>query len=293
MRLRSPLAGQADAQRWRRAQRASRRWGLWGLGLGAALAAVMQAPAQWLADAINRASGQHLLLAEAQGSIWNGSAMLVLTGGPGSHDASLLPGRLHWQARPDWQGLRLIATQDCCLQAPLQAHLQPAWSGFTLRVGPQGAPTPAAPPALWGQWPAAWLAGLGTPWNTLQLGGQLQWSGQDLAVQVRGDQVQMQGQLMLTLQGASSRLSALPQLGSYRLTVSGPGPAGTPAMPGSSLRLDTLDGALQLSGTGQWQGARLRFRGQAQAAPGQEAALSNLLNIIGRRQGELSVISIG
>ena len=62
---------------------------------------------------------------------------------------------------------------------------------------------------------------------------------------------------------------------------------------GAQLNLQTLDGALRLTGDGQWTGARLRFRGQATAAPGQESALASLLNIIGRRQGALSVISIG
>jgi general secretion pathway protein N len=37
----------------------------------------------------------------------------------------------------------------------------------------------------------------------------------------------------------------------------------------------------------------MRFRGEARAAEGQEAALANLLNIIGRRQGATSLISIG
>jgi general secretion pathway protein N len=37
----------------------------------------------------------------------------------------------------------------------------------------------------------------------------------------------------------------------------------------------------------------LRFRGEATAAEGDEGALDNLLNIIGRRQGARSVISIG
>ena len=36
-----------------------------------------------------------------------------------------------------------------------------------------------------------------------------------------------------------------------------------------------------------------RFRGEARAASTDEAALSNLLNIIGRREGAKSIISIG
>ena len=83
----------------------------------------------------------------------------------------------------------------------------------------------------------------------------------------------------------ASRLSTLRPMGSYRITLQG----GTPA----TLRLDTLAGSLQLSGTGQWVGDRLRFRGEASAAPDREAALANLLNIIGRRSGPRSIISIG
>ena len=50
---------------------------------------------------------------------------------------------------------------------------------------------------------------------------------------------------------------------------------------------------LLLQGRGQWVGGRLRFAGDAQAAPGSELALTNLLNIVGRRDGPRSVITIG
>ena len=91
------------------------------------------------------------------------------------------------------------------------------------------------------------------------------------------------------LLGVSSRLSTLDTLGSYRLNLRGGAASGDTAM----LTLSTLDGALRLTGSGQWAGAGVHFRGEASAAEGQEAALNNLLNIIGRRQGALSVISIG
>ena len=49
------------------------------------------------------------------------------------------------------------------------------------------------------------------------------------------------------------------------------------------------------SGTvcGQWVGQRLRFAGEASATPEREGALSNLLNIIGRRNGARSLITLG
>ena len=74
-------------------------------------------------------------------------------------------------------------------------------------------------------------------------------------------------------------------MGSYRITLLG---GATP-----TLQLDTLEGSLQLTGNGQWVGSRLRFTGEASAAPEREAALANLLNIIGRRSGARSIITIG
>ena len=74
-------------------------------------------------------------------------------------------------------------------------------------------------------------------------------------------------------------------MGSYRITIMG---GGSP-----TLQLQTLEGALQLSGSGQWVGSRLRFSGVATAVPDREAALSNLLNIIGRRSGARSIITLG
>jgi general secretion pathway protein N len=287
----------ADERHWQRNRHSGRRWAAWGLALGTLVALVLNAPAQWLAEGMRQASDERLLLADARGSLWDGSAVLVLTGGAGSRDAAALPGRLHWRLRPDWRGLQLSAAQACCLVGDLRLHLQPQWGGYALALGASAAEAPAgaAPLAdaqgvpLLGHWPAAWLAGLGTPWNTLQLGGVLQLASAGLTLQSVQGRWRLDGALSLALLDASSRLSPLPALGSYRLLVQGTGSAGEAA----TLRLDTLAGALQLAGSGQWTGARLRFRGEARAAEAEAAALSNLLNIIGRRQGALSVISIG
>lgn len=50
---------------------------------------------------------------------------------------------------------------------------------------------------------------------------------------------------------------------------------------------------IALSGEGEWRPSGVYFRGEARAAPAEREALDNLLNIIGRRQGERSVILIG
>jgi len=280
-----------DDGRWRRQLRAGRRWAAWGALLGLTLGLLTQLPAQWLADGLRSASAGRLLLAEARGSLWNGSATLVLTGGAGSRDAAVLPGRLHWRLRPGWQGLHLVAEQACCLPQPLRLWLQPAWSGYTLQLGdgPPPAGAAAQPASVIGNWPASWLVGLGTPWNTLQLGGRLQLSSAGLRLQAVAGELRFDGALSLLLQDMSSSLSTLPALGSYLLQVQGSATGSDTA----TLQLSTPQGALQLQGSGQWTAKGLRFRGAAQAAQGHDSALSNLLNIIGQRQGALSLLSIG
>jgi general secretion pathway protein N len=273
-------------------QRSARAWVLAGVTAGALFTLVLQAPAAWLAGALASATGQRLLLADARGTVWNGNAVLVLTGGEGSRDASALPDRLHWRLRPEPLNLALAlrATQACCLNGELQLRVVAGLGRLRLEL-PGGGPGGGAGPAL-GQWPASWLVGLGTPWNTLKPTGTLQLHSPGLVLEQVQGRWRFSGQLELTLATLASRLSTLESLGSYRLTLGGDAAAGP-----AQLQLSTTEGALQLSGSGQWLGAgassRLRFTGQASAAAGFEAALGNLLNIIGRRQGAFSVISIG
>jgi general secretion pathway protein N len=261
-----------------RAQRPIREvpwaWAIFGAALGLLFALVAFAPARWLAGAVERLTGQHVLLADARGTVWGGSARVVLTGGPGSTNAAALPGRIAWHLQPRWNGVAAALRAECCTQQPIPLRARWRWGGFSLQVGDAGS-----------QWPASVLAGLGTPWNTLQFDGDLRLSTQDLSVEWIEGRPVIAGRAELVALRVASRLSTLRPMGSYRITVQG----GTPA----TLRLETLEGSLQLSGSGQWVGERLRFRGEASAAPEREAALANLLNIIGRRSGARSLISIG
>ena len=293
-RRRAPDMG---TSRFARQRQAGRRWSVAGVVAGLLVGTALAAPASWLADALGEASGGRLQLAEARGTVWNGSAVAVLTGGSGSRDAAALPGRLHWTLRPGWRGLRIGMRQDCCIPDLLTLQLSPAWSGYTLTVGaadPAAVPAPGAPgapeaPREWGHWPAAWLAGLGAPFNTLALGGTLRLASPGLVVQSVQGRLRLEGRLDAELLDVRSRLSPLPVLGSYRLALQGTPGGGETAL----VTLATLGGALQMNGQGQWSGGRLRFRGEARAAPGQDAALANLLSLIGRRQGAVSSLLIG
>ena len=53
------------------------------------------------------------MLDDADGTIWNGSAQLVLTGGAGSTDAIALPTRVEWRLRPRWDGVAATLQSPC------------------------------------------------------------------------------------------------------------------------------------------------------------------------------------
>ena len=266
---------------WDKSRGAGRRWAIGGAVAGALAALVAFAPAAWLANQVSAASGQRLQLADARGTVWSGSAVVVLTGGVDSRDASALPGRLNWTLALRGMSLELHGNQACCLNGDVVLQVRPGLGRTTYTL---------IPPSGWvAQWPTAFLGGLGTPWNTMQLGGTVRLTSPALKLESVQGRWLVDGRLDIDLVGVSSRLTTLDTLGSYRLSISGD--AATPGT--SALTLSTQEGALQLNGNGTWGQGGVRFRGEAGAAAAEEQALTNLLNIIGRRDGARSVISIG
>jgi general secretion pathway protein N len=249
-----------------------------GAGLGLLAATLVFAPAHWLAQGLEQASGARVQLVAPQGTVWRGSAQLVLGAGLGSRAPTALPGRIQWQLHPNFGGLTLVLRADCCLSQDWVWAARPAWNGVRVSLSD----LPAAQPS---RWPSALLAGLGTPWNTLQLQGDLALSSQALALQWLAGAWQLTGQAQLDAREMASSLSTLKPIGSYRLTLEG-GNAPT-------LRLATLDGPLQLRGVGHWVHGQLQFDGEASATPERSEALANLLSIIGRREGARSIIKVG
>ena len=261
-----------------------KRWWASGLLLGGLLALLAFAPAAWLAQSLATATGGRLLLADARGTVWAGSAVMVLTGGQGSRDSSALPGRLNWTVGLSGGALALRAQQACCIEGELKLRIVPGLGRVRIELL---APVAQAS-AVVGQWPASWLVGLGTPWNTVQPTGSLQLSSRGFAAEVVQGRWLLTGRAELQIRSLASSLSTLDELGHYQLSLQGDERGDA-----AQIQLGTRGGALQLTGSGQWAASRLRFNGQASAAPGSEAALNNLLNLIGRRQGALSLISIG
>ena len=253
-------------------------WAIGGVVFGVLFATVMFAPARWLAALINQASQGHVVLTNASGTVWTGSAQLLLTGGASSIGGVALPEKLDWRLRPSLDHtnvqIRADITASCCMTQALQVTAWPGWSGARVALGDHTS-----------TWPAGLLVGLGTPWNTVQAQGTLVITSKALSLNWTAGRVTMAGSLQVDAQDMASRLSTLKPMGSYRLTLNG-GAVNT-------LQLETLQGSLQLSGSGQWVGGKLRFDGFASAVPERQDVLSNLLNIIGRRDGARAIIKVG
>ena len=245
-----------------------------GVACGIVYALIAYAPASWLASSIASSSGGQVLLQAPRGTVWQGSADLVLSGGEGSTGAVSLPSRLKWQISPAWLGLDVSLSAPCCTLAtsPVQLGLRAGSPNSLLDVAWRLHATHLGVPA-------GLLAGLGAPWNTLQLAGELLFTSEQLAGVWSAQGLQsLTGRASLQASYVATALSTVRPLGSYLLTSAG-----------SALRLETLssapsEAALILTGTGQIEQGRASFQGEALAAKGREEALSNLLHIVGQWQ---------
>lgn len=256
-----------------------RVWPVAAVGGAVAVLATVAAlaPAQWADRAVQQATGGRVELAEAAGTIWNGSATLVLSSGAGRDSSrSSLPDALSWHLSP-WSLLagtvQLTLRHPSALTAPVTVS---AYAGGRLHLG-------AATLRL----PASMLAGLGAPWNTVRPGGILSLHTDGLEV----DRGRCSGSLTADWEYASSALTPVSPIGHYRLQTSG-------QYPGTRLELQTISGPLELTGSGTiGEGGRLRFQGIARplaaADPATKTQLTGLISLLGRREGDAAILSFG
>jgi general secretion pathway protein N len=246
---------------WMRRVRAALPWLLVG-ALSSSAVVLAMAPAAWITPQFARQTGGHVNLVDPAGSVWHGSATLMLAAGSDLSAATLLPGRIEWHTGfwPLFTGrLRMVMRHSEAMPDPI-----------TVDATPRSATVTPGTLAV----PASLLSGLGAPFNTLDLQGdvQLSWS------EWRSFNRQAFGQLTVTLNDVSSRISLVKPLGSYRVTLQAQGAS-------STLDLTTLKGPLMLNGSGTVSGASTSFHGAASAAPEARDNLAGLLNLLGRPSG--------
>lgn len=247
--------------------------GLRWLGLGLATAAVMvvaMLPAAWIAERVATQTQGRVLLADASGSLWRGSATLALSAGAGSQTATVLPGRLQWTLAfwPLLAGTaRAVVTHSEAMATPVAISATPG--GWTVQSG-----------AI--RLPASLLEGIGAPFNTLRPDGLMRADWSTLQGRFSGrDSNGMRGHVTLRVEQVSSAVSRLRPLGSYRAEIDWSGAGG------GKLQLSTIAGPLHLEGSGTL-GRQARFEGTAHAEPEAETQLTSLLSLLGRRDNNVT-----
>lgn len=227
-----------------------------------------------MAPILERQSAGRLTLGDPQGSIWRGSAFIGAAPSGLDPVTPLLPGRFSWRLSP----LALVGVVDATLSNP-EALSQPvqisgSWSQWQV-----------SPAAI--LMPAQRLVALGAPLNTIVPSGAMRLSWSVLQLVRQGPRLDLTGSMQLELTDIASRLSPIKPLGVYRLQMDWLGQKAT-------LVLTSSKGPLLLSGTGKLESGRLQFSGRAQAAPGEEERLANLLNLLGqrRRDGDTNFIAL-
>ena len=234
--------------------------------IAVAVTVLLFLPAAWMAPILEQQSGGRLTLGDPQGSIWRGGGFIGAAPGGLDPVTPLLPGRFNWRLSP----LALVGVVDATLSNP-EALTQPvqitgSWSQWQV-----------SPAAI--LMPAQRLVALGAPLNTIVPSGTMRLSWTVLQLSRQGEQVDLTGSMQLVLTDIGSRLSPIKPLGAYKLQMDWQGQQ-------AILELTSLKGPMLLTGSGKLDRGRLRFSGRAQAAPGEEERLANLLNLLGQRRHE-------
>jgi general secretion pathway protein N len=216
-------------------------------------------PAAWIVPQFSKTTGGHVNLVDPAGSLWQGSASLMLAAGPDGSGATLLPGRIEWTTAfwPLFTG-RVHMTMRQTQAMPDAVTVDASLRGSTMTPGEIVVP-------------AALLSGLGAPFNTLDIDGNVRLSWTDWRVLGR----KTYGQLVVSLNDIGSRVSRVKPLGSYRVVLQAQGASAT-------IDLSTGKGPLMLDGHGTLSPQSTEFHGTASAAPEARENLAGLLNLLGR-----------
>ena len=217
-------------------------------------------PAALLAVALQRASNGTLVLQAVSGTAWSGRGELVLDRGhAGVHSF----GRGRWSVNPLWLLVGSVRTQ---------MNFSSTDSDIAATVNLS--PGKVLVDRLHAKFSAGLLAALYAPVALVAPEGNMILESNDLSVEKDA----LKGEAKLDWRNAASNLSPVKPLGDYRLSASGQGKA-------MQVKIETLNGALQLSGTGQWRAddGRLHFNLLAKARDRADE-LGPLLKMIGREQ---------
>jgi general secretion pathway protein N len=236
------------------------RWPLLA-AIGVALYAgflLASAPAASMAWGLERLTQGAASLQQAHGSLWRGRAAALVVKREGGAPVQLRG--LSWELLPSQLFFGRLAAALTLEDDRVRGAATVDWRPHRLRVANAAFTVSAA--AIPAFFPAAQLA---RPAGEVKLRtAALTWSKGAVG-----------GQAQIDWDDASSALSAVKPLGTYRVLLKGEGH-------GAQLELRTLKGALQIEGRGGWAaGSEPLFSGTARAEPARAAELRELLKLLG------------
>lgn len=236
------------------------RWRLLLIGAGAyALALIATAPSTLLDAALKDASGGRVRLAEAQGTLWSGSAHVEVRD-PAQRAA--FAKRIAWRLKP---------TSIFRAKLVFDVGMQETAKHFPLTLSPSRIAVETVDLSV----PATALAIVVPKLAPLALTGEIFLYVEHLTF----DRAHLVGNATARWPAAGSALTRISPLGGYELRMD----AASTAVRAS---LRTLQGPLELHGEGSWlSGAKPALQVRAQVPPQHERELAPLLRLVAVERG--------
>lgn len=215
-------------------------------------------PARWVAERVLPPGPRSYALQEIEGTIWQGSARAAF----GSHAGTLAIDQVQWRFLP--------------------ARLLQGRAAYEVQVTDPGMKASGELGRTFGGWDIRGTAGIDAALVTRILPWTAPWRPEGrIRLDLPGMQVAGQdarGKAQLEWRDASTALSEVRPLGSYRAELDASGPA-------ADVRVSTVQGPLRVAGQGRLElPSRFTFSGEARGEGPQAAALQPLLDLMGPRK---------
>lgn len=228
---------------------------------------IVNIPVSWAKNIIAERTNCKVILLSPQGNFWSGSTSLGVSkknSGGNCESPIFMTEGFHWDTSCQPLSIKCsVIVTSPSLGKELRLTLFN--NGMTISENEMSLPLKM-------------LEDLGAPWNTLKIDGQseLRWSSIDLK------DTSSKGQVNVDLINLKSALSTISPLGDYRITID--------LSPMSTFQVRTLKGALEIKGQGQIKTNGIEFKGEAKALPENKESLIGLLSVLGKNQGDTTLL---
>ena len=238
-----------------------KRWGLAAVGLGTYLVVLVATAPGTLVDAgLQRASNGRLRLAQAQGTIWAGDGLIEIRDVSGRN---AIARDISWRVLPQSLLRGRLVSEVALDRAARQFPVTISFSQVELASAELS-------------FPAAVLALAEPRLKPLRLSGDVLLHATNLSIGRDG----MHGNVTLQWRAAGSAFSPVSPIGSYELRLDGQGNT-------VHALLSTLQGPMQLDGSGSWtNGANPEFHATVRVPPQYQEQLTPLLRMISVQRDE-------